>query len=200
MLFRSALEDLAGPFSMGFWIWGGDEEVVHVDDEPSFGDHVPEGVIHESLERGGGVAKAEEHDCWFEESFVCDECRLPLVAVFDAYIVVPPSNVKLGEVASVFQLVHEVGNKGEGVGVTGGMFVEIPVILARTKFSIFLFDEEERGCLGGVGRTNLPSGKVFFEEVLGRFLFVGRKRVDFAYFGHKGFVKIDLVEIGRAHV
>ena len=87
-----------------------------------------------------------------------DEGRLPLVAVFDADIVVSPTNVELGEVASVFQLVHEVGNEREGVSVLGGVFVKVSIILAGTKFSILLFNEEEGGCLGGVGRTNLPSG------------------------------------------
>ena len=86
-----------------------------------------------------------------------DEGRLPLVTILDADIVVPPSNVEFREVASVFQLVHKVGDEGKGVGVTGGVFVEVPVILARTKFSILLLDKEERGRLGGVGRTNLPS-------------------------------------------
>ena len=103
----------------------------------------------------GGVAKAKKHDGGFEESFVGDEGRLPLVAILDADVIIPPANVKLGEVASIFQLVHEVGNKREGVGVSGGMFVEVAVVLAGAEFSIFLFDEEERGCLRGVGRTDL---------------------------------------------
>ena len=44
-----------------------------------------------------------------------DEGRLPLVAIFDTDIVISPMNIKLGEVASIFQLVHEVGNEREGV-------------------------------------------------------------------------------------
>ena len=50
--------------SFSFWrtcsvkvvVRGGDEEIIHVDNEPSFGDHVFEQIIHESLEGGGGVA------------------------------------------------------------------------------------------------------------------------------------------------
>ena len=37
------------------------------------------------------------------------------------------------------------------VGVAGGVFIEVPVILAGTEFSILLFDKEERGGLGQVG-------------------------------------------------
>ena len=54
--FSHTLEDMAGSFSMGLGVRGCNEEVIHVDDEPSFSDHVPEGVIHESLECDGGVA------------------------------------------------------------------------------------------------------------------------------------------------
>ena len=35
-----SLEDAAGSLGVGFWVGGGDEEVVHVNDEPSFSDHV----------------------------------------------------------------------------------------------------------------------------------------------------------------
>ena len=152
------LEDVVSSFSVGFWVWGGDEEVVHVDDEPSFSDHVVERVVHESLECGGGVAQTKEHDGGFKESFVGDEGRLPLVTILDMDVVVPPSNVEFCEVASIFLLVHEVGDEGKGVGVTGGVFVEVSVVLARMKFSILLFDKEERRCLGGVRRTNFSSG------------------------------------------
>ena len=74
-----------------------DEEVVHVDNEPSFGNHVVEGVVHESLKGSGRVGEAKEHHSGFEESFVGDEGCLPLMAVLDSYIVVPPSYVKFGE-------------------------------------------------------------------------------------------------------
>ena len=86
-----------------------------------------------------------------------DEGRLPLVTILDVDIIVPLVNIELGEVVSVFQLVHEVGDEGEGVGVTGGVFVEVMVVLAGAKFAIFLLDKEERGCLGGVGRLDLSS-------------------------------------------
>ena len=41
---------------------GVNQEVIHVDDEPSFSNHVVERVVHESLESGGGVGKSKEHD------------------------------------------------------------------------------------------------------------------------------------------
>ena len=153
-----SLEDAAGSLSVGFGVRGGDEGVIHIDDEPSFCYHISERVIHESLKCGGGVAKTREHDSGFKKSFVGDESRFPLVTVFDADVVVPPTNVELGKVASIFQLVHEVGDEGKGVGIAGGVFVEISVILAGTKLAILLLDKEEGRCLRGVGRTDLSSG------------------------------------------
>ena len=173
------LENTVNPLHMGFWVKGGDKKVIHADDQPSFSDHVSEGVIHELLECGGGVAKTKEHDSWFEESFVGDEGRLPLVTVFDVDIVVPPSDVKLDEVASIFQLVHKVGDERKGVGIMGDVFIQVSVVLTGAEFSILFFDKEEKGGLWGVGRMNLSSGQVFFEEVLGGFLFIGRKWIDF---------------------
>ena len=177
--FSHPLEDVMGSFFMGFWIGGDNEEVIHIDDEPSFSDHILEGVIHELLECGGGVAKTEEHDSGFEKSFVGDEGSFPLVAVLDSNIVVPPANVEVDKVVNIFQLVHKVRNEREGVGVTGGMFIEVSVVLARVEFAVLLLDKEEEGCLGGVGRMNLSGSQVFLEKVFDSFLFVRRKQVDF---------------------
>ena len=80
---------------------GVDEEIIHIDNKPSFGNHVAEGVVHESLKGSGGVGEPEEHHGGFEESFVGDEGCFPLVTVFDSYVVIPPSNVELGEDLSI---------------------------------------------------------------------------------------------------
>ena len=145
-----ALEDMFGAFVMSVFVRREDKEVVHVDDEPSFGDHVSEGVVHKSLERCGGVGKSKEHYHWFEEAFVCDEGSFPLMAVFDANVVVSPVDVKLGEQFGIFELVDEVRDEGEWVGATGGMFVQVSVVLTGAETVVFLFNEEEWGCLGGV--------------------------------------------------
>ena len=153
-----SLENMMSLIGMGLWVRGGNEEVVHVDDEPSLSDHVSEGVVHKLLECGGGVVKTEEHDGRFEESFVGNEGSFPLVAVLDLNIVIPPMDIKLGEVTSIFQFVYKVRDKRKGVGIMGGMFIEVVVILARAKLAILLFDKEERRCLGRVRRANLPYG------------------------------------------
>ena len=154
--FCHTLEDMTGSLCMGLRVRGGNEEVVHVDDESSLSDHVSEGVVHESLEHGRRVAETKEHDGWFKESFVSDESCLPLVTILDLDVVIPSSNIELGEVVGVFQLVHKIGDERNGVGVIGGVFVEVVIILAGAKFSILLFDKEEGGCLEGVGEADFP--------------------------------------------
>ena len=88
---------------------------------------------------------------------MCDKSCFPLVAIFDVDIVIPPANIKFGEVASIFQLVHKVRDERERVGISGGMFVEVIIVLARVEFSVLLLDKEEGGCLGGVGGMDLSS-------------------------------------------
>ena len=72
---------------MVFVIVGVDEEVIHVNDEPSFSNHIPEQVRHESLESGGGIGHAKEHDSGFVESSVGNEGSFPLVTFLDLDIV-----------------------------------------------------------------------------------------------------------------
>ena len=57
------------------------------------------------------------------------ECHFPLISVFDAYVVVAPSDIQFGEILGSFQLVNEFRDEGEGIGVLDGSFVEFPVIL-----------------------------------------------------------------------
>ena len=64
--FSHSLQDTFGAFFMEDGVRGVDEEIIHIDDEPSFGDHVTEGVVHESLKHGGGIGKSKEHNSGFE--------------------------------------------------------------------------------------------------------------------------------------
>ena len=171
--FRHALEDAFSAFAVGFFVGRENKEVVHINDKPSFSDHVAEGVVHEPLECGRGVGKSEEHYCWFEEAFMCDESGLPLVTVLDADVVVPPADVKLSKQPGVFEFVDEVGDEGKWIGVAGGMFVQVLVILTGAEAAVLLLNKEERRCLGGVRKANLSTVEVFLEEVLGGFSFFG---------------------------
>ena len=79
-----------------------------------------------------------------------DEGGFPLVPVFDANVVISPVDIKLGEKFGVLELVDEVGDKWKWVGISGGMFVQVLIVLTRAETAIFLLNEEEWGCLGGI--------------------------------------------------
>ena len=137
------LQDAFGAFLMEGSVGGVDEEIIHVDNEPSFSNHVAEGVVHESLKGGGGVGKSEEHYGWFKEPLVGNEGGFPLVTILDPYVVVPPPNIELGKDLSVSQLIYEVRDEGKWVGVSDSVFVHIAIVLAGAESSILLFDKEE---------------------------------------------------------
>ena len=142
-------------FDVGSLVGGEYKEVIHVDDEPSFNNHVSEEVIHEVLECGRGVIETEEHNGGFKQSFVGNEGCLPLVSILDVDIVVSLLNIKLGEVFHVFKFVNKVKDEGERIGISDGVLVQVAIVLAGAEFPVLLFDKEEGGGLGGVGGANL---------------------------------------------
>ena len=86
-----------------------------------------------------------------------EEGGFPLVPVLDSDIIVPPSNVEFGEDFCPLEFIDEVGNEWEGVCVANSVFINVAIVLARSKTTIFLLDEEERGCLWGVGGADFAS-------------------------------------------
>ena len=134
------------------------EEVVHVDDESSFSDHVSKEVIHEALEYGGGVVETKEHNGGFEYSFVGNEGCLPLMSILDVDIVIFPLNIKLGEVFCVLEFVDEVRDERKRIAILDSVLIQIVIILARMEFSVLLFDKEEGGGLRGVEGADLFQG------------------------------------------
>jgi hypothetical protein len=69
-------------------------------------------MVHHQLEAGWGIGESEEHHHWFKEALVHLECGLPLVAIADSNVVVPPLDIKLcKECQSVTvhsrELIHE---------------------------------------------------------------------------------------------
>src|SRR5882757_10055762 len=88
-----------------------DEDVIQVDTDHTLGDEILENVIHHGLEGGWAVSETEEHHQRFEESSVGAECSLPFITFLDTDIVVPPSDIKLGEVSCASETIDKVGNE-----------------------------------------------------------------------------------------
>ena len=108
------------------------------------------GVIHEVLEGGRGVCETKEHNSRFKEAFMSDEGGLLLMTVFDPDVVVSPSDIKLGKCFGILKFVDEVRDEWKGIGTSGGVFIQVAVVLAGMEASIFLLDKEEGGRLGRV--------------------------------------------------
>jgi len=120
-----------------------DQHVIHIDDQPSFRYHILENEVHKRLKSRRTVAKAEEHDERLEEAEGRDERRLPGVFSLDPDIVIPPTDIHLCKVLGSLELIHQVANKWERIGILDGVLVEISVILAGAKITVLLRDEEE---------------------------------------------------------
>ena len=60
-------------------------------------------------------------------------------------IIVSFSEIDFGKYLGVFELVQEVGDEGEGVGVFNGAIVEISIVLARSEFFSFSLANKEEG-------------------------------------------------------
>ena len=69
-------------------------------------------MVHKCLEGAGGIAKAKEHDGWLKKTQGSDECCFPLIFLLDSDIVVPPSDVELGEVSGVLHIIDEFRDEG----------------------------------------------------------------------------------------
>ena len=68
--------------------------------------------IHEHLERWRGVAHSEVHNFWLERAKACFECHLPLISLFDSYVIISPSYIEFGEHPGILDLLYEIGDEG----------------------------------------------------------------------------------------
>ena len=107
---------------------------------------------------------------------MCDKGHFSLVTILNADIVVFPTDIELSEVASIFQLIHKVGDEREGIGVSGGMFIEVTVVLAGVEFTVFLLNKEERGWLGELEGQIFPAARFSLRKSSVAFFSSGESR------------------------
>ena len=147
-VFAKVLEEVACLFVMEFEGTSGVEsQVIHVDFEPAFSDHVSENMVHEGLKSAGGIAESEEHDSWFKKSKRGDEHSFPLIFLTNADIVVTPANVEFSEVSGVLHVINKFRDKRQWVSVMNGVGIKITIVLTGVKAAVFLWNKEEGQCL-----------------------------------------------------
>ena len=125
-------------------------QVIHIDLEPSFSNHIGKNMIHERLKSRRSVTEPREHYSRFKEAERGDERRFPLVFLPDANVVIAPSNIKLGEQCRVLHIVDQLRDEGERISVANGVGVEISIVLTRSQGSVLLGYEEKRRGLWGL--------------------------------------------------
>ena len=123
-----------------------DPQVIHIDFEPTFGDHVSKDMIHECLKSQRSIAEAKEHYSGFEKTERSDEHRFPLVFPSDVNVVIAPLNIKLGEQRRVLHIIDQLRDEGERISIADGVGVEILIVLAWSQGSVlFGYEEKQRG-------------------------------------------------------
>jgi hypothetical protein len=85
---------------------------------------------------------------------VCFESGLPLVAIMDANIVVPPSDIKLHKECQLMTVhsrepIHEFVYEGEQGSISDGESVELLIVLDGLEIAILLLNKEERESVSG---------------------------------------------------
>ncbi|KIK77212.1 hypothetical protein PAXRUDRAFT_48165, partial [Paxillus rubicundulus Ve08.2h10] len=161
-----------------------DEDIIHVDDWPSFGNEVSESMVHECLERRGRVAKSKEHDIWFEETGRRNECCLPTITGFDLNVVISPMDVHLGEDLGSFQFVNKIRDERKGIGI-------LYRVRTWVEGSVFLWNKEEGRSLERLRQGDLSSLKVFFNKLFAGFFFLWVQMVGLGDFRNKRVVTIN---------
>ena len=77
-----------------------------------------------------------------EQSSVRDNGSFPFLCFSDTNIMIPPSNVKLGEVLCLCQPVDYICSQGEWLLVLNGDLIKPAIVLNEPEFSILFLNDE----------------------------------------------------------
>ena len=168
-----------------------DSKVVHIYLQPSLGDHVCKDMVHKGLEGGWSIVETKKHDGGLIETEWGNKGHFPLIRFLDSNIVVPPADVKFGEVDGILYVIDEFCDERKRIGVPDSMAIEVSIILARTKGSILLWDEEEWCCLGRFGGDDSPSLKMFLDKSFAGILFCRIEGINLGNLQDEGVFEID---------
>ena len=138
-----------------------DQNVVQVHYYNPFSYEGSEDVVHHSLEGGGTVGHSKDHHERFKEAAVGVEGRSTFISRLDAYVIETPADIQFCEVSGSVELRDEFRDKREGVPVLDSHGVQCAIVLDQLERTIFLLNEEHRGCYGGLGWPDASGTQVF---------------------------------------
>jgi len=115
------------------------------------------------LEDGRTVGHSKEHHERFKEAAVGAEDHFPFISRLDAYVIETLVDVKFCEVPGSMELGDELGDERKGVPVLDSYGVQCTVVLDQPERTIFLLNEEHRGCYRGLGQPDASGMQVFLQ-------------------------------------
>lgn len=145
VIFFETLQDFMRCLSVGLFVGAVDQDVIHIDGHLSSCNQICKDRVHKRLEGSGRIGEAEVHNTRLKQSSVHNEHCLLLVCFLNSDIIISPPDVKLREDFCLHQAVNDIGSERQQVAIFDRDGVELPVILYKAEFSIFLLDEEDRG-------------------------------------------------------
>ena len=86
-------------------------------------------VVHHCLKCCWRIGESEVHDRRLEKSISGFKRCLLFISFANAYIVVPPSNIKFCVDVCVAEVTDKVCNQGEGILISNGKGVDFTIIL-----------------------------------------------------------------------
>jgi uncharacterized protein (DUF39 family) len=79
------------------------------------------------------------------------ESSLPFITFFDADIVVPIADIKLGKVVCTSEMIDKVKNEQKQIDILDCLCIECLIVLNKSERSILLLNEEYWCCHEGFG-------------------------------------------------
>ena len=163
-MFRQYLQDSPDRSFMLLFHLCKDQNVVQVHYDNLFYYDGSEDVVHHSLKGSGAVGHSKKHYEGFKKAMVGAEGHLPFISRLDTYIIEIPLDVKFCEVPGSTELGDKFGNEKEGISVLNGYGIQRTIVLDQPEQTIFLFNEEHKGCYRRFGRLDLSSMQVFLQR------------------------------------
>ena len=114
-----------------------DENVIKIYDQKLTGEGSKH-IIHEAHECTQGIRESERHDEPFVEPFEIFKRRLPFIPCPDADLVIPVSEVQLGENFGAGQLVQQVINARDGKTIPHRYTVDGSAVNTQTPGTVLL--------------------------------------------------------------
>src|SRR6202012_4524021 len=145
LVLLEAPQNLSKVFLVVRFGFGEDDDVIEVYHYNFLPNEVLEGIIHDSLEGGRSIGKAERHGSPFILAIPGIECRFGDGRFFHLNLVVPRGQIDLGEVLSLANGVQTVLDARQRIGILLCDVVQKAIVDAHPPLSSRFRDEQNRG-------------------------------------------------------